>query len=80
MEERRLLTPTVNAFPLPTANDWPTFIAAGPDGAVWFAETLQGQNNFTFLSSRWADRGRTVSDAQAVSQSVRLPTRTRPGP
>jgi virginiamycin B lyase len=38
IEGRLLLTATVHAFPLPTANDWPTFIAAGPDGNVWLTE------------------------------------------
>jgi virginiamycin B lyase len=38
LEDRCLLSYTINEFSLPTANSQPNFIAAGPDGNVWFAE------------------------------------------
>jgi streptogramin lyase len=35
-----LLSPTIAEFPVPTANSGPWGIAAGPDGNLWFTETV----------------------------------------
>jgi virginiamycin B lyase len=38
LEDRCLLSYTINEFPLPTPNSAPNQIHAGPDGNVWFME------------------------------------------
>src|SRR5262249_26902970 len=42
LEDRRLLSYTINEFPLPAPSSAPDFIHAGPDGNLWFTDT--GQN------------------------------------
>jgi virginiamycin B lyase len=39
LEDRCLLAYAINEFALPTPNSAPNYIAAGPDGNVWFTET-----------------------------------------
>jgi virginiamycin B lyase len=38
LEDRCLLSYTINTFPLPVANSSPNVIVGGPDGNVWFME------------------------------------------
>jgi streptogramin lyase len=42
LENRCLLSVTINEFPLPASSTEPDYIRAGPDGNVWF--TVNGQN------------------------------------
>jgi virginiamycin B lyase len=43
LEDRRLLSISITEYPIPTANTYPSAIALGPDGSIWFTEPHQNQ-------------------------------------
>src|SRR4051812_3910877 len=48
LEDRCLLSTTITEFPLPTPNNAPYWITAGPDGNLWFTE--QGANQIGMIN------------------------------
>jgi virginiamycin B lyase len=80
MEGRRLLTATVHAFPLPTANDWPTFIAAGPDGNVWLTEAPHVTIGVLYITA--PDRSGPIAKVapDGTVTEFPLPAHVIPGP
>jgi streptogramin lyase len=80
MEQRWLLASPVQEFPLPTTNDWPSYMTAGPDGNVWITEAphVFVGVDYIYPPPEWGPIAKVAPDGTITE--FRLQAHVIPGP